>query len=417
MVKSINRLKKYARKGTTIVKSEGMLSLGIKSLQKLEKIKAGHSHEPSKKRQFTSLVDRQSVMDADWSSAPYKGSKKKAKSPYTINWVMSPPSGGGGHQNIFRFIELLDKKGHKNNIYIYSTLDDMPLSQAKDNVDAYCKASNLTFTRYSKNTPMAEADIVFATGWETAYPVFNEKTNAHKMYFIQDFEPLFYPMGTDYILAENTYKFGFHGITAGGWLDKKLSTEYGMKCSHYDFGADKKNYRLTNNGDRKEIFFYARPVTERRGFDLGVMALEIFHKRMPEYTINLAGWDVSGYNIPFPYVNLKAMQIEELSDVYNKCSAALVMSLTNMSLLPLELLASGTIPVVNDGPNNRLVSDNPYIAYTQASPEALAQALIDTVTRKNAPTYAKKASASVSADGWKVAGDKFLKVIETELRG
>jgi glycosyltransferase involved in cell wall biosynthesis len=222
-------------------------------------------------------------------------------------------------------------------------------------------------------------------------------------------------MGTDYILAENTYRFGFHGITAGGWLSSKLSADYGMTCDHYDFGADKKNYKVLNTGKRKEIFFYARPVTERRGFDLGIMALEIFHKKMPEYTINLAGWDVSEWDVPFPYVNHTALKINELPELYNKSAVALVMSLTNMSLLPLELLACGTIPIVNDAPNNRLVSDNPFIAYTDPSPQALADALIATVTREDLPAYAKKASASVAADGWDVAGQRFLNVIDREL--
>lgn len=410
----LNRVKKYGRKGATVIKNEGVLSLTIKSLQKLQKRQRQVSSNPAVKQQFVSLVDRQSVMDADWSSRPYKKPNQKMKPPYTINWVMSPPSGGGGHQNIFRFIELLDKEGHKNNIYLYSTYDDMTIAQAKDNVSAYCKAKNLTFAYYKRNM-MADADIIFATGWETAYPVFNEDSNAHKMYFVQDFEPFFYPMGTNYILAENTYRFGFHGITAGGWLDKKLSSEYGMACDHYDFGADKNLYQFSNHNERKEIFFYARPVTERRGFDLGIMALEIFHQKMPDYTINLAGWDVSEWDVPFPYVNLKAMQLSELSDVYNRCSAALVMSLTNMSLLPLELLACGTIPVVNDGLNNRLVSDNKYIKYTEASPSALADALVETVARKDLPDYAQKAAESVTSDGWEVAGEKFLKAIEKEL--
>jgi hypothetical protein len=127
-------------------------------------------------------------MAANWSEEPYAGkTKKTAKSPLTINWIMSPPGGGGGHQNIFRFISLLDKMGHKNNIYLYSTFDDMTIAQAKENVSSYSSAKNLTFKKYDGN--MVESDVLFATGWETAYPAFNAKTNARKMYFIQDFEP------------------------------------------------------------------------------------------------------------------------------------------------------------------------------------------------------------------------------------
>jgi len=406
-------MKKYIRKGVTVLREDGILPVLIQSLQKLERDKRKKEISNTHKHKYTSLVSRVDAMRANWSLAPYAPSGQPHTERRVINWVMSPPSGGGGHQNIFRFIEYLDKQGYKNNVYIYSTLDNMTIAQAKDNVRVYCKARNLTFARYKGS--MVESDIVFATGWETAYPVFNDKTTANKMYFVQDFEPYFYPMGTDYILAENTYRFGFHGVTAGGFLEKKLSSEYGMKCDHYNFGAETGLYKFQNSVVRKEIFFYARPVTERRGFDLGIMALEIFHQKMPDYTINLAGWDVSEYAIPFPYVNHKALKIEQLPVLYNKCAAALVISLTNMSLLPLELLACGTIPVVNDGPNNRLVSNNENIAYTQASPDALAQMLIDVVGNKNLPKHAQKASESVKSSGWGPSLVKFEKIIEKEL--
>ena len=413
-MKKTELIKKYTRKSVNVIKNEGILSLGIKTLTKLQKKQAQTTSNPILKKRFISLVDRKNVMLADWSNRPYQDERVITNPIGVINWVMSPPAGGGGHQNIFRFISMLESKGYKSNIYLYSTFDDTTPVQAKENVKAYCDVKNLTFQMYEGH--LKEADIVFATGWETAYPVFNDTTTAKKMYFIQDFEPYFYPMGTDYILAENTYKFGFHGVTAGGWLDQKLKQEYGMIADHYDFGADKSIYKLTNNKQRKDIFFYARPVTERRGFDLGIMALEIFKQRMPEYVIHLAGWDVSEWDVPFDHIDHKALRIDELAGIYNQCAAALVLSLTNMSLLPLELLSTGTIPVVNDGPNNRLVSDNPFIAYTEASPEALAQKLIDIVTMEDLPSYAKKAAESVPSDGWQKSGDKLASVIEKVLK-
>jgi len=407
------KVKKVIRKSSTIIRNEGLVKFGIRTLTKIDQKGSARSSDQSRKKGFVSLVDRESVMAADWTTHPYKIEKSTVKRKNIISWIMSPPSSGGGHQNIFRFIEYLDKQGYENHIYLYSTFDDMTTAQARDNVKVYCSAKNIKFSKY--NGSIVDSDTIFATGWETAYPVFNLKTSAKKMYFVQDFEPYFYPMGTEYILAENTYKFGFHGITAGGWLSEKLSSDYGMECDHYEFGADSKLYKYINKKERNEIFFYARPVTERRGFDLGIMALEIFHNKMPDIKINLAGWDVSGWDIPFPYVNHKTLQIEELPEIYNNCSAALVLSLTNMSLLPLELLASGTIPVVNEGANNRLVSNNPYIAYTEASPEALAQSLIDVVTNQDLAEYSMKASESVEKDGWKIAGDKFVKILDKEL--
>jgi O-antigen biosynthesis protein len=409
----MKKIKRYARKGITVLRREGVLPLAIKSLQKLEKTRQRRSKNTSTKTKFISLVDRNDAMVADWSGNPYKPTRKKRTAPYTVNWIMSPPSGGGGHQNIFRFIEYLDAHGYANNVYLYSTNDDMTIAQARENVSAYCKAEHLTFQRYKG--AMIPCDVVFATGWETAYPVFNDPTDALKMYFVQDFEPYFYPMGSNYILAENTYRFGFHGITAGNFLAQKLSRDYGMRCDSYNFGAEPDLYQFTNKNERKEIFFYARPVTERRGFDLGIMTLELFHAQHPEYVINLAGWDVSDYDLPFPYVNHKALQLGQLSDLYNRCSAALVISLTNMSLLPLELLACGTIPVVNEGPNNQLVSDNKYIAYTQAAPAAMAHKLSEVVTRKDAAGYAQKAAASVGDASWQDSLTKFESILRKEL--
>jgi hypothetical protein len=145
------------------------------------------------------------------------------------------------------------------------------------------------------------------------------------------------------------------------------------------------------------------------------MALELFHREMPDCTIHLAGWDVSEWHVPFPYVNHKAVPINELNDLYNQCSAALVMSLTNMSLLPLELLASGTIPVVNDGPNNRLVSDNENIKYVEPSPRALADALIESVQINELSERSVEISRSVPSGGWEQSGEKFISILEKEL--
>jgi hypothetical protein len=88
-----------------------------------------------------------------------------------------------------------------------------------------------------------------------------------------------------------------------------------------------------------------------------------------------------------------------------------------MSLLPLELLASGVIPVVNDGPNNRLVSDNPFIEFTEPSPRAIADRLISIVDRADQPAHAARAAESVANADWAAAGRRFLNALERGARG
>ena len=116
-------------------------------------------------------------------------------------------------------------------------------------------------------------------------------------------------------------------------------------------------------------------------------------------------------------MNLKDLKIDELNEVYNRCATGLVISLTNMSLLPLELLSAGVIPVVNEGPNNRLVSDNPFLAYSAASPHALANKMIEIVDRQDLPEYAVAASESVRGSDWETSGRAFVEIFESSLRG
>jgi hypothetical protein len=88
-----------------------------------------------------------------------------------------------------------------------------------------------------------------------------------------------------------------------------------------------------------------------------------------------------------------------------------------MSLLPLELLSTGCIPVLNDAPNNRLVSDNPYIAYAQTSPMALANAMSEIVEREDQVAYSRKASASVDTKAWDESGKKVERILRREVHG
>lgn len=403
-----------AKKAAKILKEEGVTTFSIKALQKIEKRK---QKKTRRKVKIASLVRYEDVLDAQWSTHPYKYHKTTKKPPYVINWVMSPPGkGSGGHQNIFRFISYLERQGHTCRVYLYTNAKDKPTLKDIHKVLADSYPTTSAEILWHKKTT-EDADIIFATGWETAYPVFNDNNKARKFYFVQDFEPYFYPVGSDYMLAENTYKFNFFGITAGNWLATKLTRDYGMQCDNYEFGADSHRYKLLNTKNRKEVFFYARPVTARRGFELGIMALDIFHKKHPDYTITLAGWDVSEYDVPFPYKNLKTLALDELPEVYNECAAALVISLTNMSLLPLELLACGTIPVVTDGENNTMVSNNEFIHYAHPSPDALAEELSQIVEKNDLPMYAEKASASVQENDWEKAGSKMVTIIEREMNG
>jgi len=360
-----------------------------------------------------SLVPEQLAMAVDprapgrWRTAP----RTLPDGPLEVAWIMAPPgANSGGHQNIFRFIRVLEDAGHRVRIHLTSTIDPTTPEQAaalvagsSSYVDVAAPISGLPAHGLGD-----DVDVVVATGWETAYAAFADPSDARRMYFVQDFEPWFTAMGSEYVLAESTYRFGFHGITAGRWLESKLREEYGMSTAAYDFGSDPGNYSVVNRDRRDAVFFYARPETPRRGFELGVMALQLVHRERPDAPIILAGQDVRRIRIPFPYESHGTVHVGDLNGLYNRCAAGLVLSLSNMSLLPLELLGSGVVPIVNDAPNNRLVSDNPYIAYAEPTPRSLADRIIEALDRPDQAEHAVRAAASVRGVDWGVSAAQFL---------
>jgi O-antigen biosynthesis protein len=357
------------------------------------------------------MVDVADVKSADFIHAPYSAPKSKSKkASLKIGWVLSPISAGSGGQNtITRFVRHLQSAGHDITIYLYEGIHP----QRAQDAQAILAESFNTNVTVKKIADYTECDAIIATGWETAYPVFNLKTDAFKMYFVQDFEPYFYGLGSRSVLAENTYRFNFYGITAGKWLTHKVSSEYGMRADYFDFGVDVDIYKpKVMPKKKKKICFYARPVTERRAFEVGIIALDIFHQKHPEYEIEFFGWDVSDFKIPFPYKNRGILSHSELAELYQSSVACLVLSLTNVSLLPMELLASGCTPVMNNGDNNKMVlGKNKYIEYTGVSPIELAAGLSRAVEQKDIQKIATEASNSVKSRTWDASYKKVEKLI------
>jgi hypothetical protein len=338
-----------------------------------------------------------------WSPLPFDG-----KGPLVLNWVMSPPSAGsGGHTTAFRLIEHLERSGNLCRVYLYDN--------HRGDAAYYSSRVRKVFPGFTGEINdvadgMADAHAVVATSWPTAYPVYSDHCRGKRFYLVQDFEPWFYPLGARSVLADCTYRMGFHAITAGRFLAAKLSAEYGMAADAFDFGCDSAYHLVEGAGVRDGIVFYAKPETARRAFELGVMALQLFAERHPDITIHFYGSRVG--KLPFPFENHGLLRPNELNSIYNRCLAGLSLSMTNVSLVPHEMLSAGCIPVVNDAEHNRIVLDNPFVRYAHPTPHTLADALSDVVTTKDFATLAASASASMSSASWEEAG----RIVEQSVR-
>ena len=370
------------------------------------------------KRPLDLMAHPDDILGVDWKHLQTRSVKTKAKTEKLhVAWVMSPPGpSSGGHQNLFRFIAFLEAAGHRCTVHIYSTNDPRTVSEVEMVLQKSYASTVAAIRRFDGD--FRGADAVFATGWETAYPVARHLSNERALYFVQDFEPFFYSTGSATALAENTYRMGFFGVTAGEWLAEKLSREYGMETRSFSFAADKDFYTtVTPSISEKGVFFYARPVTGRRAFELGILALEELHRRSPSTPIHLAGWDVSDLMIPFPHTDHGALNLEDLPGIYNLCDAALVLSLTNLSLLPMELMSCGVVPVMNSGPNTEMVCRNPNAIFSDLEPNALADALLLALESNTSGSDRETIRESVDSRGWSSSGDEFVRAVQDHCYG
>jgi glycosyltransferase involved in cell wall biosynthesis/SAM-dependent methyltransferase len=296
-----------------------------------------------------------------------------------INWVIPTFGEGGGLRTIFRMVGFLQAHGFRHRVYEMPVARP-PRSSADELRGLLFRNFGVTVTEVSLDFEnMGPADITFATSWHTAYPVAKFRDTHLKCYFVQDFEPYFAPVGTESAVTENTYRMGFYGVTAGRWLRDKLAADYGMECGYFDLSVDTAAYYAKEGGSRRKVFFYARPATPRRGFELGVQALEVFHRRNPGYEVVMAGGDVPSDAFSFPVTDVGYVSEDRLNDLYNESAAALVISLTNCSLLPLEIMATGCPVVTTLGDNNAKILPPDSAVLAVPSPHHLAQALEEAI--------------------------------------
>ena len=310
--------------------------------------------------------------------APFGSNPGTHLDPRTITWFVPDfDIGSGGHINIFRLVYNLESLGYTCHIALVGPCRYTDVEATRRLITEHFSPVKASVSIGTEAVP--PAFYVVATSWVTAYYARAFRGAAHRVYFVQDFEPAFFPVGSHSVLAENTYRFGFFGITAGGWLATKLATDYGMATHAIGFASEAQRYtpKIRRKPEVPTVFFYVRPPTSRRAFELGILVLNEVAHQVPAAQFVLAGWDVSGYRIPFPHLNAGSVALDDLADLYSQCDIALVLSCTNLSLLPLELMACGVAVVSNRGPNVEWLLNEDIAALADPTVEDLSAAIVE----------------------------------------
>ncbi|MFM6831716.1 MAG: glycosyltransferase [Novosphingobium sp.] len=314
--------------------------------------------------------------------SPKRVPNKKA---LKIGWIVPGLIiGGGGHRNILRAAYHLESFGHDVRLYFSDT--NMSEAELRKTVRQHFYPFEGPVRRFSGRVD--GEDVMMATHWSTVALAESVRSLIGEiMYFVQDFEPAFYPMGSEYILAENTYRKNLYAITSGPWCAHMLKRDYAMEADSFRFPVDGTIYNAAAAGRTpraKRVLFFAKPEMARRCFLIGTMALKEFHRIKPDYEILFFGSGSAKQHpqdYPVTYLDI-VPTLNDLANLYATSAAGLVFSTTNPSLVPYEMMACG-LPVVDlNRPGNEVNYDNRHdiALLADADPVRMAQdmaALLD----------------------------------------
>ena len=325
-----------------------------------------------------------------------------------IHWVIPDfIRGAGGHMTIFRFVEYLERFGHRQTVWIQNPGDSA--AEARARIQSWYRPvkGNVFVNFLPDDTRQMAGDVIIATDCWTVFPVISTANFKERFYFIQDYEPYFHPAGENYLVAEQTYRMGLCGLCAGDWLKQKMQA-FGMWVRKWDLAVDRDFYfpeakRQLDYSSVQEvrIAFYARGYTPRRAKRLGIAAFEELQRRGLGFRVVMFGEEPENNAHSFNYEERGILPPEKLAEVYRKCHIGVVFSTTNYSLVPLEMMACD-LPVVEiDTESTRAIFKDGEVSFAVPDPGKIADAIEELA--RNAGLLARqqeKARNFVSGLSW-----------------
>lgn len=291
----------------------------------------------------------------------------------------------GGIFTIFRFIEKFSKEGVQNRVIIYDnpSFDVESLKQQISDKFPLLTNYQIIIFDHSKDdiNDLPECDIAVCSFWVSAYLLLKFNKTKRKYYFIQDYEPLFYPGGSTYALAESTYRFGFRALVNTPGLLAAVNQRHGMEGISFVPAVDQSVYfpDTEHINERVKIFFYARPANPRNAFNLGIAIINmLIDKYGDKIEIVTAGaeWEESAYGLKGKISNLGLLgSIDKVADLYRSCDVGFVYMLSkHPSYQPFEFMASGVATVTNNNEDNLwFLKDGHNCLISEPSPAAMAE--------------------------------------------
>ncbi len=316
----------------------------------------------------------------------------------SINWFIPGPEHAlfAGVRTILRFAERLQTAHNIDTRVVIYNLPNIPPEKVRG-IEEAIPALKGRILVYSGSGDLEgeipAADVAVATLWTSVYYVAPLKNVRATYYFIQDYEPLFYPGGSTSGVCEASYRMGLRRIANTPGLLEHVIAEHGGDGTAFVPTIDRDVYyppaeaddlRFGKDPNRPvRVFFYGRPKEARNGFLLGLEALRRIKARYGDRVeIVTAGgvWNEKDYGVEKVLKNAGRLgSLEEVADLYRSCDIGLVFMFTkHPSYQPFEFMACGCCVVTNvNGATTWLLKDGENALITETTVASIA----DTVGR------------------------------------
>lgn len=288
--------------------------------------------------------------------------------------VIPPPiEGSGGIGEIFNRARAMADAGAKVDFY-FKDFTGMSAAEAAARSIAYY--GDHDFGVYPNPVFQDVYDVAIASAWDSVETVARQSIPT-KLYLVQDYEAMFNPMGDGFILGELSYAKGLIPITLGDWLAWRLNEEFGIRSFVMPWAADLSIYHPEPEVEREDAICYVyQPEKPRRCQYIGLEALRRVKQARPKTKIYIFGTRAAPSQT-FDFTFLSLLSKSDLRALYNRCKLGFVISATNPSRVPYEMMACG-LPVLDIYKQNNLF-DYPDSVVNLAYPtaESLAYSMLE----------------------------------------
>lgn len=331
----------------------------------------------------------------------------------------------GGLTSVLRIAQRLT--GFGIDVYFTCPISN-DISKMKDN-SHYNLATYTAKYIYWTNALNDSFDFVIPV--EDIMIYYGRLLHGYLIYFIQDYEPYFNPVGDKYFLSKKAYELGEDIISLGKWniqeiyrnIDKSnlgnlYSIEFPFESSEYPY--KKKNFESLYKKSNINLVVYVKREPKRLcGIILSIIERAYIELKNQGIELNVFYFGLHKIEKPKVGKNLGKISKKEIQMLYDKCDFGLVASMTNISLVPYEMIGSG-LPVIefDDGSfSSFLGKDTAILLKDFDYREFVAKILFYKNNPARLSEVTENGRKKVEALSWDKTSEEFYSILESIVDG